>query len=498
MNINVTPREVSASDAAKTQLRPVAISLLIDLITAGPVLFVAVMSGSILLMTDFVDYAKGFGADLLSWNILRKIKRDETGDYDYGPGKLEVIGGLAGSLVFITGVIMLAGFAFFRILHPNEVQPEFTLVGALFMFCGFFINSWLWMRFRREANRSATPIMEMQWRAKRADALASLAVFIALVATLVLRSFSWSIYIDPVCALLFVLYAVGSFIPSMKTGVQDLLDKTLAEDIQLKIMRRLADNFERYEGFHGVRSRRSGSRLFIEIALSFDPAKTIEEAVETMTRLQEGIEADLPNSDVSIVVRPVEQFLPGREKKTLVRILPLSPTTIDRAMDLIKSTFPLEPNEMPRLELEECLNPGRHTAVLAQTGISDPAYWVAFHNNKMVGVGGLYYCSNDRNEAVWGGWTAFDAEHRTGLSRTRYLLLRKLLIEAKATGRKYLRLCTSTAPIERQANHLYDRMELNVYRTKPGTNGILVLYRQAEIERLLSSFLIGSRGKKES
>ena len=91
-------------------------------------------------------------------------------------------------------------------------------------------------------------------------------------------------------------------------------------------------------------------------------------------------------------------------------------------------------------------------------------------------------CSSD---LVWGGWTVYDPALRSSVSRGKMLLLQKMVVEAHATGRRLLRLYTSTLPQEAAANRLYDHVGLKVYRTEPLPDGSgMVLYRQAELASL--------------
>jgi divalent metal cation (Fe/Co/Zn/Cd) transporter len=265
---------------------------------------VASLSGSLLLYSDLVDYAKGILASLVAWNILRRLRSGQAMAYDYGPGKLESIGRVFGSLVFIGGLIFMAGFAFRRILHPVELDAGFTALGAGFQVLGFGLNAWLWRRNRALAERTRSPLMDVQWRIARADALSNLAVLAALTLTLALRHLAWEVYIDPVCALAYIFYATGTFIPPLKASIQDLVDRTLGEDLQLKIVRRLAEHYDGFEALRGVRSRRVGDRIFVEIALGFHPDRRMGEAVQTIERLRQAIEQDIPHSVVSIVVAP--------------------------------------------------------------------------------------------------------------------------------------------------------------------------------------------------
>lgn len=132
-------------------------------------------------------------------------------------------------------------------------------------------------------------------------------MLLGLLLNLLLHDQPWSIYLDPAFAVLFILYCGASFVPSLVGGVTEPLDKTLQEDLQLRIDRWLAEHFTGYSGFHGVRSRRAGGAIFIEVASSFDPDQRVGEAVATSERLRQGIERDIPGSEVRVVLMREER-----------------------------------------------------------------------------------------------------------------------------------------------------------------------------------------------
>ena len=89
-----------------------------------------------------------------------------------------------------------------------------------------------------------------------------------MATTLALREFAWAVYVDPLLALVFVSYAAASFVPLLVAAVNDILDKTLQEELQVQINRRLAEHFDGYAGFHGVRSRRAGGLTFAAMVVA--------------------------------------------------------------------------------------------------------------------------------------------------------------------------------------------------------------------------------------
>lgn len=471
--------------AALQQEKAVRLNLLLDLGLFVPVLTVAVLANSMLLLTDFFEYAKWIFGSLVSLLILRRIRKGHTEEYEYGPEKIEVLGGAFVACLMLVGMVVMTGVIIVRIIKPEEVVPGFGLVGMLVHLAGTGMNGWLWFRNKRIAEESGGPILEATWRAHRADTFVSVGIIVSLGLTLSLRQYHWSAYIDPICALAALLYPAGSFVAMLRRSLDELTDKTLEETVQLQIMKRLAECFDGYESFHGIKTRRAGRRSFVEIRLGFHTDRSVGEMMDTVHHLKTGLESDIPGVEVTVVPVQADRLFEGHAPKTHIKIVPLSSATLKSALALITTTFSLTPDEVPKLELEEAVEPGRHTAALAEKGISDPRYWVALYHGHIAGVTGIYYTPLDRHEAVWGGWTAYDPKLRSSVSRAKMLMLEKMLIEARATGRRLLRLYTSTLPTEAAANRLYDRVGLKVYRTEPLPDGSgTVLYRQAEIASL--------------
>jgi len=300
----------SESGACKTvqlrQERAILTCLLVDMLSVIPIVVVALLSGSLLLLSDVSDYVKSFAVNGVSFKILREIRKGKVYDYDYGSGKIERVGSLFGAFSFLASLLALGGFSVYRLIVPSMLDAGFTTLGVVFQMIGVLVNGVLWLQNKRLADQTHSPLIEMQWRHKRTDALSNLMVVAALTMTLLFRSENRVAYIDPICSLAYVAYAIGSYLPCVLDALRDLMDHTLEEDLQIKIMRRLAEQYEGYEGFHGVRSRRAGTRIFIEIMLSIDPEKKVREALATLSLLKKNNESDIPMSEVSIVLKAVE------------------------------------------------------------------------------------------------------------------------------------------------------------------------------------------------
>jgi len=81
----------------------------------------------------------------------------------------------------------------------------------------------------------------------------------------------------------------------------DLLDRALEESLQLVILHALASHFHAYEALHGIRSRRTGGNVYIEIFLEFEDECKMSEVQQIIDSIKMDVEQKIQGSHVVIV-----------------------------------------------------------------------------------------------------------------------------------------------------------------------------------------------------
>ena len=265
-------------------------------------------SHSSVLLADTCKTFLEFVAVLLAWLAIRRINRGAGHQFDYGIGKLENLSSLFVGLLMMVCLIVIAGNTVKNILHPAHIRGigVWISVAAQIVYTG--INGFLCARSRRMAALEASPIMASQGRLFLTKALANLFILASLVLSVALARFDWALYIDPLASLVIGASILMAAVGIMSSSFYDLLDRTLEETSQVFILRELARYFNEYEALHGIRSRRSGSHVFVEIFLEFAAEKTVGEVQEVVNRLRRNIEHAIQGSRVTIALatEPVE------------------------------------------------------------------------------------------------------------------------------------------------------------------------------------------------
>ena len=305
-------RTVHDAAALAKKKKTVFTSLVVDFILWIPDIIAAILAGSITMFADVVKCGNELLATFFAYLTIRKLARGHGETYDYGMGKYETVTSIITGAVMLISLLLVFYTAITRIMEPEALQLSGVALALVMMSIGVVVNTWLWQKNYRLARKEYSPIMESQWRLFRTKAFSDLSVLLALILSIVLHHFWWSVYIDPFASMIIVGFLFFTGYRVISSSLPDLLDKTLDESLQIVILRELTEFFDEYEAFHGVRSRRSGSNVYIEIFLEFDGERKMCEVQGAIDRMKVSLESKIPKSSVTIVPSSSPCRIPGK------------------------------------------------------------------------------------------------------------------------------------------------------------------------------------------
>jgi cation diffusion facilitator family transporter len=281
--------------------KTVIFSLLCDIALWLPEILTVILSGSVTLFADVMKCGNEILATVFALVILIKMKNGGAFTYDYGMGKFETFTRSATGIVMLVSIIIIFFTAFHRIFVPETLQPAGVIIAVPLMIISAIIDTFLWQKNYRISRVDPSPIMEAQWRLRRAKSFADIAVLLSLVLSFAFIAYAWAVYIDPVVSFIIIGFLLIAGFREISSSLPDLFDKTLEEELQIVILKELSAFFKEYDGFYGVRSRRSGSKIYIDIFLGFDPGLKMGTVQDTSDRLKISLEEKIRGSIVSIV-----------------------------------------------------------------------------------------------------------------------------------------------------------------------------------------------------
>ncbi len=283
----------------RSKERSVFIGFLLGLFTIFPKIVAVLIANSITLLSDLLRTCSETLGSFFSWVTLRRVAKGKTFIYNYGYGKLENLSSLVIAVVMIISFAVIIYNAIERFRSPVTVHR--VGLGLLIAIAAAGVNVVLWRRIYLIARAEHSPVMESQWRLYRAKTMANLCVILSLGLSVALRRYAWSVYIDPVGSVLLSGFLLFSAYRVVSMSMYDLLDRSLEESLQLIIVKGLTTYFDEYRKLHGIRSRRSGANVYVEIFLEFDENRKMVDVHRVIDEMKASLEREIKGSQVAIV-----------------------------------------------------------------------------------------------------------------------------------------------------------------------------------------------------
>jgi ferrous-iron efflux pump FieF len=285
----------------QTKQSSVLYGLVFGTIMLCPAILVFILSNSLTLFSEILRNAGLTLALLFSWLTLRRVAKGKTNTYNYGYGKLENLSNLVIAVFMIIAIATIIYQTIVRLQTPVALSQFGVGMGIVFSTLASLGTTWLWWNAYKTAKREPSVVLESVLRLYRFKALSNICVLSSFILSFVLRNYPWSIYIDPAGSIVLLGFLVYITYGIISKSVDDLLDRTLEESLQLVVLRVLAEHFDSYLAIHGVRSRRSGSNVYIELFLEFDPDLKMVTVQNAMDEMKHDLEKKIVGSRIMIM-----------------------------------------------------------------------------------------------------------------------------------------------------------------------------------------------------
>ena len=293
--------------------RALFFTLLIEAGSLLPDVVAAILARSVAVWADFARCSIDTLAVFLAWLTIRTIARGDRGrGYEYGLGKLESMSSALLAGIFVLAALWVADDAIGRLREPVALAWRHVALAFVFNLIAIPIDGWLWRKNRRLAAAERSPVLEAETRLYAIKTLTDVLIAVVLAVGASLAHVPAVRGLDPVVSFVIAGVMVYSAYGILSDSVRDLLDGALEEALQLRVLRCLAAHFDDYRDLHGMRSRRAGNKVFIELFLEFDGERRMAEVQAIIDRIREEISRDVGGALVSVVPSsgPIEPAAP--------------------------------------------------------------------------------------------------------------------------------------------------------------------------------------------
>ena len=295
---NAGGERISASQREKE--RSLLRAILLDLVAYIAIVIAAVSSGSLTVLAELLRATMLYTIEIIAFITMWRSHRGKFAEFEYGIGKIERV-----ITILISGGLYFSAIYTFnsgidRISHPT-ILPTPAMIFAVIIASGnLCINLFCTGDFVRSNVKESSLILDSQIRSRLVKTISSAVVVIVLVTATWLPDPKASTLIDVVGALFAAGYMAVIGTQLLRESLPDLMDRALPERDQLMLLSVVAKNFDDFDQFDAIRSRRSGGRAYVDMDLQFDPNMPLYEVNRRCQAIRHDISELIPDAIVSI------------------------------------------------------------------------------------------------------------------------------------------------------------------------------------------------------
>ena len=285
------------ADLQKTKERVSRVSIAtISLLIAMKVV-AAILTGSIGILADAVHSLIDLTGAIVGFFAVKVSGRPPDEDHRFGHGRAEdLAGAVIAGLIFSAGG-MIAYQAVRRLMAGSVV--DMVDAGIITTAAAIAINVAVSRYVFTVARAADSVALEATGRDLMADVLSSVAVLVGLVLVRV----TGQAVLDPIVALIVVVFIVRAAVVTMREAVTALMDTRLPEEEE-SLIRKLLDERQEVANYHSLRTRKAGSQRHVVVHIVVPSEKTVEEGHRIAEEMEDEIRKLLRNATVTIHVEP--------------------------------------------------------------------------------------------------------------------------------------------------------------------------------------------------
>lgn len=259
----------------------------------------AALTGSIGLFSDAMETLVNLAAGLVALWVLTIAERPADDDHAYGHGKAEYFSSAVEGILILCAAVGIAYAAVGRLRHPAPLEAlgPGLAIAALAAVLNL-VTARLMMRVARAHD---SIVVEADARHLMADVVTSVAVIVGLLIVLGAPRLA---LLDPLIAVGVALQIGATGVALVRRSVDGLMDASLpAAEIE-RVRAVIAATLPPGAAIDALRTRKAGTRRFIEFKLRVPGSDTVADAHARCDELEDALAAALANAVVTIHVEP--------------------------------------------------------------------------------------------------------------------------------------------------------------------------------------------------
>jgi ferrous-iron efflux pump FieF len=257
-------------------------------------------TGSLSIAATLADSAMDLMMSLGGLVAIIYAAKPADDDHNFGHTSAEDLAALGQSIFILISATVIAVAAILRLLDRNASLPEREASGMVVIVFSIVITIALVLWQRRVAKQTGNRVVAADSLHYLGDLIPNVGALIALWAS---AKFGIG-QIDSIVALAAAALLAFGAMRIGKAAFDALMDRQ-ADTGMIAGIEDITRDFEGVHGFHDLKTRVAGSRVFVNLHIELDGTQTLEDAHAIGAALRRAITEAYPRADVLIHKDPV-------------------------------------------------------------------------------------------------------------------------------------------------------------------------------------------------
>lgn len=283
------------------------VGFVVNLVLSCLKLAAGVVGRSGAMVADAVHSFSDLATDVVVIAFARISAKPRDDGHDYGHGKYETLATIIISLALgIVGAgILISSIRAIRVVIDGGLLPRPGLIALVAAVLSIAVKEILYRYTVREGRAIDSPsVVANAWH-HRSDALSSLGTLVGIGCAYFLGD-RWRIA-DPIAALLVAVFIFKIAFDLIRTGLDELLERSLPADVEEEILRIVSAGPEVRDP-HNLCTRRIGASIAIEVHVRMDGAMTVAHSHDLTVDIERRLRARFGEGTmIAIHVEPMKQ-----------------------------------------------------------------------------------------------------------------------------------------------------------------------------------------------
>lgn len=265
-----------------------------------------IVGNSSAMIADAVHSLSDFITDIIVLAFVHISSKPQDKEHDYGHGKFETLATtIIGIVLFAVGIgiFLNSTIDIIGIFKGKQLpSPGWLALAAAII---SIVSKELIFRYTKIKGEklNSKSLIANAWH-HRSDALSSIGTLVGIGGAIFLNG-RWSV-LDPIAALIVSLFIMKVSIKLIKPCIEELLEKSLPEEMENKILNIIL-SFPEVSSPHHLRTRYIGNNIAIEFHIRMDGSTSLSEAHEISRKIETALREEFgQNTFIGIHMEPLK------------------------------------------------------------------------------------------------------------------------------------------------------------------------------------------------